>query len=122
MLTFDLKNTIMGDLAGCSIFVGRYPKGRPTDPVQTAWQVYSAHGDALGVPTVNLWDPPTFPDPGCVFIKTTPEFCGWLDSMEAADLVKRTGRIEAAGFVERYAAECRVLKPELLAVHDAADD
>lgn len=116
MVTFDLKGSRIGDEPGCTIHPGRYPKEQPSDPDQIGWQVLSARGEPLGQPTVNLWSPPVFPAEGCVFVKITPEFDGWLDSLVAAGLVETTGRIEPAGYVERYAAECRVLNPELLEV------
>ena len=115
MVTFDLKARF-GEEPGCTIRPGRYPKATPAEPDQVGWQVLSARGEPLGQPTVNLWDPPVFPADGCVFVKITPEFEGWLDSLVAAGLVEPTGRIEPAGYVERYAAECRVLNPALLEV------
>lgn len=95
---------------------GFYPKDKPTDPQQIGWQVSAIDGEPLGQPTVNLWNPPVFPAPGCVFIKVTDQWLGWLESLQAAGIVEPTGRIEGAGFVDRYAAECRVLRPELLQV------
>lgn len=114
MVTFDLKARL-GNYPGAQIQTGYYPKENPADPQQVGWRVIQG-GEYIGSPTVNLWSPPTFPAAGCVFIKITPEFQGWLESMEAAGLVERTGRIEGAGFVEQYAAEARVLVPELLEV------
>lgn len=119
MVTFDLKGSRIGDEPGCTIQTGRYPKNDdsdPTEPEQIGWRVLSASGEPLGQPTVNLWSPPVYPSEGCVFIKITGEYQGWLESLEAAGLVEQTGRVEGAGFVERYAAECRVLRPELLRV------
>jgi hypothetical protein len=116
MVTFDLKGSAIGDEPGCTIHPGRYPKEKPTDPDQVGWQVLSARGEPLGQPTVNLWDPPVFPAAGCVFVKVTREYRGWLESLIDAGLVEPTGREEGAGFVERYAVECRVLNPELLKV------
>lgn len=119
MVTFDLKGARGGNELGCSITTGHYPKADPSDPSepdQVGWLVSSARGEPLGQPTVNLWSPPTYPADGCVFIKITPEFDGWLDSLIAAGLVEPTGRIEPAGHVSRYAAECRVLRPELRSV------
>ena len=102
--------------AGATIHPGFYPKAQPDDPQQIGWQVLAADGEPLGQPTVNLWDPPVFPAPGCVFIKVTRQWEGWLESLVAAGIVEPTGREEGAGFVDRYAAECRVLRPELLQV------
>lgn len=111
-VTFDLKSRYCNEQA--QIVPGRYPKAEPDEPQQIGWHVLSEHGEPLGQPTVNLWDPPQFPAKGCVFIKITDEYEGWLESLEAAGLVERTGRVLSAGYVERYAAEARVLKPELL--------
>ena len=115
MITFDLKARF-GTYHGCTIQPGRYPKQDPGEPDQVGWYVLASTGEPLGQPTVNLWDPPVFPAEGCVFIKVTPEFEGWLESLQAAGLVEPTGREEGAGYVDRYAAECRVLNPELLQV------
>lgn len=117
MRTFNLK-TRNGDYADARIIPGYYPKGQPTDPQQIGWHVESARGEPLGSPTVNLWNPPLFPAEGCVFVKVTREYEGWLTSLGAAGFVEPTGRVEGAGMVERYAAECRVLVPELLEVND----
>lgn len=111
---FNLKSRYINERA--QIVPGYYPKALPEDPQQIGWHVLSERGEPLGQPTVNLWDPPQFPAEGCVLVKITPEYEGWLESLEAAGLVEQTGRICAGGYVERYAAECRVLKPELLEV------
>lgn len=119
MITFDLKGSRIGEEPGCTIHPGRYPKNDdsdPSEPQQIGWQVLSARGEPLGQPTVNLWSPPTYPADGCVFVKITPEYEGWMESLIAAGLIESTGRIVPAGHVERYAAECRVLNPELLVV------
>lgn len=113
VLTFDLK-TAHGNYPSASIEIGQYPKQDPFEATQTGWRVNSQHGEPIGSPTVNLWNPPVFPAEGCVFIKITPEYSGWIESLEAAKLVERTGRIEGAGFIAEYAAECRVLNPALL--------
>lgn len=113
-VTFELKSKWVNEQA--QIVPGRYPKAEPGDPDQIGWHVLSMEGEPLGQPTVNLWAEPQFPSPGCVFIKITDEFDGWLESLEAAGLVERTGRICSAGYVAEYAAECRVLKPELMEV------
>ena len=115
MITFALNARGMSDPAA-TIETGFYPKERDSDPQQIGWRVSASDGEPLGSPTVNLWSPPVFPAEGCVFIKITAQFEGWLDSLVAAGLVEPTGRIEAAGFVDRYAAECRVLNPALLEV------
>lgn len=114
MVTFDLK-TRWADYPGAKIQTGYYPKESSGDPRQIGWRIMQG-GEYIGSPTVNLWSPPVFPADGCVFVKITAEFQGWLESMEAAGLVERTGRIEGAGHVAEYAAECRVLLPELLEV------
>lgn len=113
--TFHLRARF-GEYPDARIVTGYYPKDEPGDPQQVGWTVLAADGEPLGVPTVNLWNPPVFPTPGCVFIRITREYEGWLESLEAAKLVERTGRVVGAGFVERYAAECRVLDPDLLRV------
>lgn len=115
MISFALNSRNITE-AQAVIHPGLYLKADPADPQQIGWKVLSAEGEPLGQPTVNLWSPPVFPAEGCVFIKITREYEGGLESLEAAGLVERTGRIESAGYVERYAAECRVLKPELLEV------
>lgn len=115
MKTFDLK-TPHGRYYGATIQPGWYPKQDPSEPDQIGWHVVAVSGEPIGNPTVNLWDPPVFPADGCVFIKITEEFEGWLDSLVNAGFVKPTGRIESAGYVERYAAECRVLVSELMEV------
>lgn len=116
MVTFDLKGSALGDEPGCTIHPGRYPKQSADEPDQVGWQALSARGEPLGQPTVNLWDPPVFPAPGCVFVKVTREYRGWLESLIAAGLVEPTGREEGSGYVDRYAVECRVLNPQLLEV------
>jgi hypothetical protein len=116
MITFTLT-TPRATYEGATIHPGFYPREKPTDPQQIGWQV-EHRGEALGTATVNLWDPPVFPADRCVFVKITPQFAGWLESLQVAGLVEPTGRIESAGHVERYAAECRVLNPGLLVVDD----
>lgn len=111
--TFDLKARY-GSFSGCTIRVGYYPQSQPGDPDQIGWSVLSADGEPLGTPTVNLWVDRYFPDNGCVLIRVTNEYEGWLESLIAAGLVEPTGREFPAGMVERYAVECRVLDPTLL--------
>jgi hypothetical protein len=114
VVTFKLAARLIScDCA--TIRPGYYPKITPEEPQQIGWHVVG-DGELLGTPTVNLWSPPVFPAEGCVFVKITDEYAGWLESLVAAGLVEPTGRIEPAGLVERYAAECRVLNPELLQV------
>lgn len=113
-IKFRLKTRMFDE--DCVITTGRYPKQDPSEPDQIGWRVKSLRGEPIGDPTVNLWSPPEFPAPGCVFFKITPQFEGWLECFVAAGIVEETGRIMPAGYVERYASECRVLKPELLQV------
>ena len=114
MITFELKSKHI-HCKEASINPGHYPR-MDGDPVeQIGWQVYGDF-EPLGVPTVNLADYDEFPSPGCVFVKITPEYDGWLTSLIDAGLVEETGRILPAGLFDRYASECRVLKPELLEV------
>ncbi len=113
MVKFYLR-TLHRDYPEAIISAARYPKQDDDEPDQTGWRVVAASGEPIGQPTVNLWSPPTYPAEGCVFIKITPQFDGWLDSLKAAGLVEETGRVEGAGFVDRYAAECRVLDKRLL--------
>lgn len=113
MIAFALKGArIFCDPA--YIQTGLYPKIDPYEPEQFGWRVMSNDGEYLGMATVNLADYGDFPEPGCVFVKITPELGGWLDSLIAAGFVEATGRILSAGYVKNYAVECRVLKPELL--------
>lgn len=114
MVKFDLMGTRLGPEPGCTIRTGFYPKQDPSEPDQVGWQVVSERGEYLAQPTVNLWDPPVFPAEGCVWFKVTPEFAGWIEAFIEAGLIEPTGRETGAGYVERYAAECRVLNPELL--------
>lgn len=114
MITFRLKTRHFNE--DCALLPGYYPKADPADPQQVGWRCAGLDGGPIGQPTVNLWDPPVFPAEGCVWIKVTREYGGWLESLIAAGLVEPTGRVSGAGLVERYAAECRVLMPELLEV------
>ena len=111
-MNFHLKTPRFDEPA--VIEIGFYGKESPDDPTQTGWRVYAENGEPIGSPTVNLWSPPVFPAPGCVFIRVTDEYAGWLECFEELGFVERTGRVERAGFVERYAEECRVLLPELI--------
>ncbi len=112
MVAFELKTKRGLDMTAI-IEVGFYPKMTPLEPDQTGWLVTKADGWPLGTPTVNLAEYGQYPAPGCVFIKVTPEYSGWLESIVGAGLIEPTGRELAAGYVERYAIEARVLHPKL---------
>lgn len=77
------------------------------------WRATLSTGELWGQPTVSLIEQGDHPGPGHVFLKVTPEWAGWLESLIAAGVVEDTGERFAAGFVDVYAARCRILLPEL---------
>lgn len=103
------------------IVVGQYDNG------STAWTVIGDCGgtsygedehdpmagiiETIGVPTVNLGE---LPPEGCVFIRCGEDKAGWLESLVAANIVEDTGERRRSGWVDNYAAVCRVKVPSLL--------
>ncbi len=92
----------------CEVWVSQYQNGRPAIQLLDAMT-----GAPVARATVN------FPDmkmaPNEVAIKDWAENEGMLDTLVAAGLVEPTGRAVLSGHVA--APICRVLKPELLAIH-----
>lgn len=114
MVTFDLK-TKYASYAGCNIEAGHYPKFSPGEPDQVGWRILK-DGEPIITPTVNLSESGQFPAAGCVFIRTADQYTGILESLCTAGILVETGRVVSAGFVERYATECRVLHSDLMVV------
>lgn len=120
MTKFALK-TKYSKCPDAEIVVGHYHDG------STAWTVIGDCGgtpygederdpmagiiETIGVPTVCLDSPP--PE-GCVFIRCGEDKKGWLESLLAANIVEDTGERRRSGWVEDYAAVCRVKVPSLL--------
>jgi hypothetical protein len=109
MTTFAFKSKF-SKCPDAEIVVGQYPNG------STAWQVVGDCGEGyqetITTPTVALG---MLPPEGCVFIKITDDFSGVLDSLVRANIVVDTGERKSSGWVDDYAAVCRVNDSSLLA-------
>lgn len=116
MITMKLE-TRYTKCEAATIHVLSYPQG-PGEPLQTGWRLFGDCGEGfpepIGDPTVNMEAYGEFPSPGCVFIKVTDEYEGYLESFIKAGLVELTGRVVAAKFTKVYCVEAKVLNPELL--------
>lgn len=119
MTKFALK-TKYSKCPDAEIVVGQYGNG------STAWTVVGICGgnndpddrdpmagclETIGVPTVALDE---LPPEGCVFIRCGEDHEGWLDSLVRANIVEDTEERRRSGWVENYAAVCRVKVPSLL--------
>jgi hypothetical protein len=124
MVTFALK-TRYSACPQARIIPAYYPGLGTRGEQMVGWHVMGDCGEGyeenLGSPTVNLApSEEVSPAHGCVFIKITKEFEGYLESLMDAKLVAPTGRIFGAGYVKDYAVEVRVLDPSLLVVEPRA--
>lgn len=82
---------------------GRYGNG------STALQVFSAVGELLCTPTVNLGAYGMHPQSGNVFIKTYSENEGVLEALQVAGIVGDVIKRFTVGYVEDGAAEVPLL-------------
>ena len=87
--------------------------GTEYDDVTLRRETYRQGGDALQLwkdgellATATVWLP-TPPAEGCVWIKDWSENSGMLDSLVAAGVIEKTGRLKQTGFV--VAREGRLL-------------
>lgn len=101
-------NAVHSRCADAQLHVASYGDGSP------AWSVIGDCGEGydepIGIATVCLDTPPPV---GQAYVRITPEYGGYLESLCAAGLCEDTGKRMWSGRVKEYAAVVRILRPEL---------